>query len=264
MNKALGLIEVIGYVGAIEAADSASKAANIKLIGVQKVGAGIVTVFITGDVGAVKASIDAAKDAVERVGVLRHIHVIPRPHHELDAILTKTRHKTRGNQRMSLEIANGSAQGTEEVTDNTIQATENNKLEKEPKDESQIATTDTKEQIETSISVEPTEVKSVTHKVEAHEQDSHDKDDKKKPMAGEPTGSMDTERAKDQETSNEAIKAVKRPVVEKSKLMERTKGELQNMILTLGIPMSQSSLKSTRKEELANIIIKFYKEGDES
>jgi len=78
-SGALGLIETLGYVGAVEAADVCLKAANVKLIGIQRVSGGLVTVGITGDVGAVKASIDASKPAVEKVGRLVSAHVIPRP-----------------------------------------------------------------------------------------------------------------------------------------------------------------------------------------
>jgi microcompartment protein CcmL/EutN len=75
----LGLIETFGYIGAVEAADVCLKAANVKLIGIQLVSGGLVTIEITGDVGAVKASIDASRSAVEKVGQLISAHVIPRP-----------------------------------------------------------------------------------------------------------------------------------------------------------------------------------------
>ena len=80
--KALGLIEVNGYVAGIEAADAALKAANVTLIALEKVNAGITNVQITGDVGAVKAAVDAGKLAAEALGMLRAYHVIPRLHEE--------------------------------------------------------------------------------------------------------------------------------------------------------------------------------------
>ena len=85
--EALGLIETKGLVGSIEAADAMVKAANVKLIGKEKVGGGYVTVFVRGDVGAVKAATDAGAAAAERVGELVSVHVIPRPHAELELIL---------------------------------------------------------------------------------------------------------------------------------------------------------------------------------
>ncbi len=84
---ALGMVETKGVVGAIEACDAMVKAANVTLIGKVKVGGGLVTVMVRGDVGAVKAAVDAGAAAAERVGELISCHVIPRPHPELEAIL---------------------------------------------------------------------------------------------------------------------------------------------------------------------------------
>lgn len=86
---ALGMVETKGVVGAIEAADAMVKAANVTLIGKVKVGGALVTVMVRGDVGAVKASVDAGAAAAERVGELVSCHVIPRPHPELEEILPK-------------------------------------------------------------------------------------------------------------------------------------------------------------------------------
>ncbi|MBE9389226.1 BMC domain-containing protein [Vagococcus salmoninarum] len=89
--NALGMIETKGLVGAIEAADAMVKAANVTLIGKEHVGGGFVTVMVRGDVGAVKAATDAGAAAAERVGNLLSVHVIPRPHSEVDEILPKTK-----------------------------------------------------------------------------------------------------------------------------------------------------------------------------
>lgn len=91
MNQgtALGMVETKGLVGAIEAADAMVKAASVNLVGKVHVGGGIVTVLVRGDVGAVKAATDAGAAAAERVGDLLSVHVIPRPHNELEAILPK-------------------------------------------------------------------------------------------------------------------------------------------------------------------------------
>ena len=85
--NALGMVETKGLVGAIEAADAMVKAANVTLIGKQQVGAGLVTVMVRGDVGAVKAATDAGAVAAENVGELISVHVIPRPHSEVEVIL---------------------------------------------------------------------------------------------------------------------------------------------------------------------------------
>ena len=86
---ALGMVETRGLVGAIEAADAMVKAANVKLIGKEYIGAGYVTVMVRGDVGAVKAATDAGAAAAQRVGELVSVHVIPRPHADVEAILPR-------------------------------------------------------------------------------------------------------------------------------------------------------------------------------
>lgn len=87
---ALGMIETKGLVGAIEAADAMVKAANVKLIGKEQIGGGYVTVMVRGDVGAVKAATDAGAAAADRVGELVSVHVIPRPHTDVETILPHT------------------------------------------------------------------------------------------------------------------------------------------------------------------------------
>lgn len=86
-GNALGLIETRGLVGAIEAADAMVKAANVRLAGKEHIGGGYVTVMVRGDVGAVKAATDAGAAAARRVGELISVHVIARPHDDLNTIL---------------------------------------------------------------------------------------------------------------------------------------------------------------------------------
>jgi ethanolamine utilization protein EutM len=86
-TMALGMIETKGMVGSIEAADAMVKAANVNLIGRELVGGGLVTVMVRGDVGAVKAATDAGAAAAQRIGELISVHVIPRPHGDVEAIL---------------------------------------------------------------------------------------------------------------------------------------------------------------------------------
>ena len=88
-TTALGLIETKGLVGAIEAADAMVKAANVILLGREQIGGGLVTVMVRGDVGAVKAATDAGAVAAGKIGEVVSVHVIPRPHDEVEAILTK-------------------------------------------------------------------------------------------------------------------------------------------------------------------------------
>ena len=98
MKEALGMIETKGFIGAIEAADAMVKAANVSLVGKEKTGSGLVTVMVRGDVGAVKAAIEAGAEAARRVGELKSVHIIPRPHADVEALLTdkKTNQKEIG------------------------------------------------------------------------------------------------------------------------------------------------------------------------
>ena len=93
-SDALGLIETRGLVGSIEAADAMVKAANVVLVGKEQVGGGLVTVMVRGDVGAVKAATDAGAESAAKVGEVISVHVIPRPHAEVEAILPQSASQT--------------------------------------------------------------------------------------------------------------------------------------------------------------------------
>ena len=88
-KEALGMVETRGLVGAIEAADAMVKSANVSLVGYEKIGSGLVTVMVRGDVGAVKAAVDAGACAAEKVGEIISQHVIPRPHADVEKLLPK-------------------------------------------------------------------------------------------------------------------------------------------------------------------------------
>jgi ethanolamine utilization protein EutM len=94
--EALGMVETKGLIGSIEAADAMVKAANVVLIGKEYIGAGFVTVMVRGDVGAVKAATDAGAAAARRVGELVAVHVIPRPHSEVERLLPRQAAGARG------------------------------------------------------------------------------------------------------------------------------------------------------------------------
>src|ERR1700728_2820974 len=89
--EALGMIETKGLVALIEASDAMMKSANVELIGWQKIGSGLVTAFVTGDVAAVKAAIDAGAAAASRIGEVVSVQVIPRPHEDLGGVLSFTK-----------------------------------------------------------------------------------------------------------------------------------------------------------------------------
>ncbi len=89
--EALGMIECKGFVALVEASDAMLKAANVELVGWDKIGSGLVTAFVAGDVAAVKAAIEAGAAAASRIGEVVSVQVIPRPHEDLSAILTFTK-----------------------------------------------------------------------------------------------------------------------------------------------------------------------------
>ena len=87
MNESLGIIETRGFTAAVEAADAMLKAANVELAGIEKIGSGLVSVLVKGEVGAVKAATEVGAEAAQRIGELVAVHVIPRPHADLAKIL---------------------------------------------------------------------------------------------------------------------------------------------------------------------------------
>jgi ethanolamine utilization protein EutM len=104
--EALGMVETKGFVGAVEAADAMVKAANVVLIGKEYIGAGFVTIFVRGDVGAVKAATDAGAAAARRVGELVSVHVIPRPHTEVERVLPGGNKQLAGGAQKALPEGN--------------------------------------------------------------------------------------------------------------------------------------------------------------
>lgn len=96
MNESVGFIETRGLTAAIEAADAMLKAANVEIIGSEKIGSGLVSVMVQGDVGAVKAATEVGAEAAQRVGELVAVHVIPRPHGDLLKLMPKQETKQGG------------------------------------------------------------------------------------------------------------------------------------------------------------------------
>ena len=88
-QEALGMVETRGLTAAIEASDAMTKAAEVTLIGTERIGSGLVTVMVRGDVGAVKAAVEAGTSAASKLGELVAAHVIPRPHNDVEKILPK-------------------------------------------------------------------------------------------------------------------------------------------------------------------------------
>jgi ethanolamine utilization protein EutM len=90
-QEALGMIETKGFVALVEATDAMMKAANVEFLGWDKIGSGLVTAFVTGDVAAVKAATDAGANAAGRIGQVVSVQVIPRPHDDVDIVLNMPR-----------------------------------------------------------------------------------------------------------------------------------------------------------------------------
>lgn len=88
-KEALGMVETKGFIGMVEASDAMAKSAKVRLVGYEKVGSGLVTTLCRGEVGAVRAAVDAAASAAQKVGELVSVHVIPRPHDDLEKYLDK-------------------------------------------------------------------------------------------------------------------------------------------------------------------------------
>ena len=98
-NEALGLLETKGLVALMEGTDAMLKAANVDMIGWDRAGAGMVTAFVRGDVAAVKAAVDAGAEAAGRVGTVVSVHVIPRPHDDINAMMPKEQAASRAPER---------------------------------------------------------------------------------------------------------------------------------------------------------------------
>jgi ethanolamine utilization protein EutM len=120
--EALGMIETKGFVGAVEAADAMVKAANVVLVGREYIGAGYVTVLVRGDVGAVKAATDAGAAAARRVGELVSVHVIPRPHRELEQVLESSGLINGGGAQISGGDSRQLTAGTQEDGKRSLQS----------------------------------------------------------------------------------------------------------------------------------------------
>ncbi|WP_346912515.1 BMC domain-containing protein [Clostridium sp.] len=156
MSKALGLVEVRGYVAAVEAADSALKAANVTLIGLEKIKGGITTIKITGDVGAVKAAVDAARASVESLGTFRTAHVIPRVDSQVQNLFFEGHKKS---QEISIE---SSSEKSDSKDKEKIEAPDKKKAEASDKEKMETSEV----RIVEKVTKEKSEVKEETKEVE--------------------------------------------------------------------------------------------------
>lgn len=206
MGKALGLIEFIGYVPAVCAADTALKAANVDLIGIEKVTGGIVTVKIRGDVDAVQAAIGAAENYASRIGSLRSVHVIPRLDDEVETLLMNSINPEEEIQELEEEI--------EEVCEDILEETEPEK-----------------ENLQ-----EITKKSEILEIIEDNEEISEDK----------VIGNLNKES----------------DFIEIEEISKMSVKELRKKIKYLNINITSNKLKSLKKKELVDILLKYNEEGD--
>ncbi|MGL4737543.1 MAG: BMC domain-containing protein [Cellulosilyticaceae bacterium] len=226
MDNALGLIEVIGFVVAVEAADAALKAANVNLLGVTKVDGGIMTVQLTGDVGAIRSAVDAGGSAAERIGTVRAVHMIPR----LDpAVARMLGHPTYSKGNAPIAEVSGS---TQHIDDTAV-------VDLVP-----------------TVLEEPGEVEILE---EIPSEETPDPSQTEEEIIREPQSSEELmeEVAIIEQIRPEAVKVFTREELEKI-----SNQELKKLISVMGIKASAKKLKGAKKDDLIQMIIQFGKEGD--
>lgn len=260
MGKALGLIEFIGYVPAICAADTALKAASVDLIGIEKVTGGIVTVKITGDVDAVQAAVESAENYASRIGSLRSAHVIPRLDDEVENLLMNSKSSEEEIeekiQELEEDIKEVCEEIREEITETIIEETES-------KEES------LQEDVVEYVKNVNDEVEEISGKIEGEShldeievfEISQNKESSKESLEEviiKPELIEDKEEySEDKITENKEADSI--DIKEISKMSVK---ELRKKIKSLNINITSNKLKSLKKKDLVDILLKYNEEGD--
>ena len=259
MGKALGLIEFIGYVPAICAADTALKAASVDLIGIEKVTGGIVTVKITGDVDAVQAAVESAENYASRIGSLRSAHVIPRLDDEVENLLMNSKsseEEIEEIQELEEDIKEVCEEIREEITEAIIEETES-------KEES------LQEDVVEYVKNVNDEVEEISEKIEGEShldeievfEISQNKENSKESLEEviiKPELIEDKEEySEDKTTENKEADSI--DIKEISKMSVK---ELRKKIKSLNINITSNKLKSLKKKDLVDILLKYNEEGD--
>ena len=259
--QALGLIEVIGYPAAIEAADASMKAANVRLGGITKVGSGIVTVQIFGDVGAVKAAVDAGGKAAEKVGKVRATHVIPRADSAVFNIVKLPSSKKTNNDQLSSvgRGSNGNMQA--DVSTDEKRAKESYGLyQNQSSTVNALPTVDPNEPI--GERAEPIANADITADGTGGTTDQIGITDKQAGMSDEPLGMTDEPLAtpyESAENKGELVDNGSFPTdteYTEEQLYQKTNSELRAIISQLGIKQEMSQLRNANKKQLVQIILK--------
>ncbi|EOU2022973.1 propanediol utilization protein [Clostridium perfringens] len=260
MGKALGLIEFIGYVPAICAADTALKAASVDLIGIEKVTGGIVTVKITGDVDAVQAAVESAENYASRIGSLRSAHVIPRLDDEVENLLMNSKSSEEEIkeeiQELEEDIKEVCEEIREEITETIIEETES-------KEES------LQEDVVEYVKNVNDEVEEISEKIEGEShldeievfEISQNKESSKESLEEviiKPELIEDKEEySEDKTTENKEADSIDMKEISKMSVKE-----LRKKIKSLNINITSNKLKSLKKKDLVDILLKYNEEGD--
>lgn len=260
MGKALGLIEFIGYVPAICAADTALQAASVDLIGIEKVTGGIVTVKITGDVDAVQAAVESAENYASRIGSLRSAHVIPRLDDEVENLLMNSKSSEEEIQEEIQELEEDIKEVCEEIRE---EITETIIEETESKEES------IQEDVVEYVKNVNDEVEEISGKIEGEShldeievfEISQNKESSKESLEEviiKPELIEDKEEySEDKTTENKEADSI--DIKEISKMSVK---ELRKKIKSLNINITSNKLKSLKKKDLVDILLKYNEEGD--
>ena len=260
MGKALGLIEFIGYVPAICAADTALKAASVDLIGIEKVTGGIVTVKITGDVDAVQAAVESAENYASRIGSLRSAHVIPRLDDEVENLLMNSKSSEEEIQEeiqeLEEDIKEVSEEIREEITETIIEETESKEESlqedvveyvKNVNDEVE----EISEKIEGESHLDEIEVFEISQNKENSKESLEEVIIKPELIEGK------EEYSEDKTTENKEADSI--DIKEISKMSVK---ELRKKIKSLNMNITSNKLKSLKKKDLVDILLKYNEEGD--
>lgn len=259
MGKALGLIEFIGYVPAICAADTALKAASVDLIGIEKVTGGIVTVKITGDVDAVQAAVESAENYASRIGSLRSAHVIPRLDDEVENLLMNSKsseEEIEEIQDLEEDIKEVCEEIREEITETIIEETESKEESlqedvveyvKNVNDEVE----EISEKIEGESHLDEIEVFEISQNKENSKESLEEVIIKPELIEGS------EEYSEDKTTENKEADSI--DIKEISKMSVK---ELRKKIKSLNMNITSNKLKSLKKKDLVDILLKYNEEGD--
>lgn len=259
MGKALGLIEFIGYVPAICAADTALKAASVDLIGIEKVTGGIVTVKITGDVDAVQAAVESAENYASRIGSLRSAHVIPRLDDEVENLLMNSKsseEEIEEIQELEEDIKEVCEEIREEITETIIEETES-KEESLQEDVVEYVKNVNDEVEEISEKIEGESHLDEIEAFEISQNKENSKESLEEVIIKPELIEGKEEYSEDKTTENKEADSI--DIKEISKMSVK---ELRKKIKSLNKNITSNKLKSLKKKDLVDILLKYNEEGD--